>query len=411
MNSNKFSLCTIFFLGSVFLSKSQEFTAPKAEAVPTSYNIRLGEKTFLSTGVGLEFSFNDNITLAARNPKSDFIITPAVQLGIIRQFSKQFRLRLAMDFGYTKYFNYCELDHLSILPNGGNDFELSLRLADRWILRLSDTFSFSRVPVVSNTPLAFGGVTIFSNKARIALDADYNAIVLGASYTNGLALHIERKYRFLDLMSHTGEANIGVRISRPVIIGLKGGVTYLDYFTNQKNDATSFTGSLYGNFVLARNLTATASAGYQIANFDRGRGFRFEGNRVKDSSDYGNFVFTAGLAHELARNANHSITASRSMQPGYLSNYQDTWAITYNLKYSFSRFFTADFMFDYVNFETSNGPSTRSNEGETFSLTVGASFAITRHITLVGKYQYRWSDSNFADYQNNIITLGVNATF
>jgi len=380
---------------------------PVESVIPSTYNIKLGSRTFLNTGAGVEFSFNDNITLTRKNRKSEFTIAPAIQFGFIHSFSKQDRIRLALDISYVKHFNYPDLDHFSITPNGGNDFEVSLRVGERWILRASDTFSISRSSLVRNTSIGVGGVTIFNNAARLSADADYNNFTLLFAYTNNLGLSLDGNLRNLDTMSHTGEASIGFRLSKPVLLGIKSSVSYLDSLSRELNNGISYSGQVFGNFVITRTLTATASTGYQITLFDN------SATKYKDDSDYGNIVFNFGLSHELSRSMQHSVAVSRGMQPGLRSNYQDTMTLSYNISYSYTRYLTLDFIFDWLSYEDSKGFKGRpANSGDNYSLSLGGSYALSRFATLVAKYQFRWSDANNdGGFYNNIITLAINSRF
>jgi hypothetical protein len=311
-----------------------------------------------------------------------------------------------MDFSYIKHLNYNELDHFSITPNGGNDFEISLRAFDRWIIRLSDTFSLNKGPIVRNTSIGLDGVTIFNNRLGVSADADFNNIVLGFSYTNSLNLHTENRYDYLDLMAHSADARVGFRLTKPILLGLKSTISYLDYINNGLNNGISYSGQVYGNFVLARNLSATGSVGYQNAFFDN------NGRKTNDDSDYGSIVFSAGLSHEIARNAQHSITLSKGMQPGYRSNYQDTLSLSYNISYSYTRYFTLDMIFDWLNYSSSKDFKDVSNKGDIYSITLSTGYSLTRYATLVMKYQFRWREANNdGDYTNNIATLAFNYRF
>ncbi len=389
-------------------AEAQDTTSyrPEEPAIPTTYGLRIGKRTFISSGAGIEFTYNDNLTLTKKNKKSDLIIAPALRLGIIHSYSKQSRIRSAFDISFVKHLNYDELDHFAFTPNGGNDFELSLRAFDNWIFRLSNTFSLSRSVVVRNVALGVDGVTTFNNVTRLSADADYNNVVLGGSYSCSMNFGLDQDFRYLDSLNHTVEAQVGFRISRPILVGIKSSVGYFDNLRNELNDGISFSAQGYGNFVLTRNITATASLGYQNAFFNDNKGL------YRDDSDFRSYIFSFGLNQELSTRAYQSVSVSRGIQPAVRSNYQETTSLSYNLSYSYSRFLTLEFLFDWLTYEESSNPKDVPAQSDIYSITLGTGVALTRNASLVLRYHFRWSDSaGENNYRNNIFTVALNYNF
>lgn len=382
-----------------------------APGVPAGYDLKVGD-VYLRAGAGVDFEYNDNISLEAEDADSDFIISPNARIGYYLPFTRENGMQFSLDLGARLYMNHDEFNNFTIFPNGDNAFEIYGE-ADNWSFRLRDNFHLYASPLVNNYSTGSGLVRQFQNVTTLTADADYNEVVLGAAYTHLLSKFWGNEFEYLDRQSDALNAYLGVRVTSPLIIGVNAGVNYDYYDSGELNDSFGVNGSIYSQFVLSRNLSGGASVGWGWSKYEGG-------GYYDDNENFNDIIFSFVLTHEVNKYFRHSVNVFKNLQPGVTSNYQDTISLVYNIGWDLFRFWTVDLLYTYVYYDTSS--SDVSETASLHRLTLGHSWQLTKSLNLTARYTFQLKDSdldvdeddwdNFdQNFTQNVFSVGLQYTF
>lgn len=382
-----------------------------APGIPASYDLKVGD-VYLRAGAGVNFTYNDNVTLSSDDEQSDYIISPNARLGYYVPFTRENGMQFSIDCGADLYMNRDEYNHFALYPNGDNAFEIYGE-ADNWSFRLRDSFHFFTSPLVNNTTSTGGNyVRQFQNVTTLTADADYDEFVTGLAYNHLLIKYWGNDYEYLDRQSDSFATYLGFRVMSPLILGVNAGCNYDYYDGGDLNNSFGVNGSAYAQFVLTRNISGGASVGWGWSDYDGG-------GRYDDSSDYSDIIFSFVLTHEVNKYFRHSINVFKNLQPGVTSNYQDTISLIYNCGWDLFRFWTVDLLYSYVYYDSSS--SDVSESAGIHRLTLGHSWQLTKRVNLTARYTYQMKDSDLdvdsdwdevnQDFSQNVFSVGLQYLF
>lgn len=379
--------------------------------IPASYDLKVGD-VYLRAGGGVDFTFNDNVSLRSDNEDPDFIISPNARLGYYFPFTRENGMQFSLDFGAQLYMNHDEFNNFTIFPNGDNAFEIYGE-ADNWSFRLRDTFQLYSSPLVNNYSTGSGLVRQFQNVTSLTADADYDEVVTGLGYSHLFYKYWGNDYEYLDRQSDNFNTYLGFRVTSPLILGVNAGVNYDYYDGGDLNDSFGVNGSIYSQFVLTRNISGGASVGWGWNKYE-------DGGRFDDSSDFSDIIFSFVLSHEVNKYFRHSINVFKNLQPGVTSNYQDTISLVYNIGWDLFRFWTVDLLYSYIYYDSSS--SDVSESAGLHRLSLGHAWQLTKSLNLTARYTFQlkdseldvdlddWNETN-QDYTQNVFSVGLQYLF
>ena len=81
--------------------------------IPASYDLKVGD-VYLRAGGGVDFTFNDNVSLRPDDEDPDFIISPNARLGYYFPFTRENGMQFSLDFGAQFYMNHDEFNNFTI---------------------------------------------------------------------------------------------------------------------------------------------------------------------------------------------------------------------------------------------------------------------------------------------------------
>jgi len=378
------------------------------------YNFALGPVRFgVAAGFGAEF--NDNISLADDDRESDIILRPLLNLDLAWPITEAASLKLQVGASYAKYLDHDEFDTGGLLLSPTSALALSVQLG-AIKLTIRDRFSYQEEPY-SVAPLR--NTAVFRRaENQIGLDADWavnQALTLGAGYDHYNLWTFDEEFSSETRAIDTIFIRPSYQLTPGIKLGLFGSLSYVDFEEDQRKDAT---GTLLGPFIDIQFSSALAlyvEAGYQALNFDGESHFDddFLGNLTdderalfRDDTDASGFYFKLELSHKPTPVFDHAISASKTAEIGFGSDYYDLYHFEYNASFKGIAKTEIGPSIFFEHYETSGDFGEKADR---WGATIGIRHHLTNSITLGLDYRFLYKDSNIpqSDYYQNIAFLSV----
>lgn len=378
------------------------------------YNFALGPVRFgVAAGFGVEF--NDNITLADDDRESDIILRPLLNIDLAWPITEAASLKLQLGASYAKYIEHSEFDTGGLLLSPTSALALSVQLG-AIKLTVRDRFSYQEEPY-SVAPLS--NTAIFRRaENQIGLDADWSVnekLILGAGYDHYNLWTFDDEFSSETRAIDTIFIRPSYQLTPGIKIGLFGSISYVSFEEDTRKDAT---GTLIGPFIdiqFSSALALYAEAGYQALNFSGESSFdddffnnlsEDERALFRDDTDASGLYFKLELSHKPTPVFEHAISASKTAEIGFGTDYYDLYHFEYNASFKgIAKTEIGPSLF-YEHYETSGEFGEKADR---WGATIGIRHHLTNSITLGLDYRFLLKDSNIpqADYYQNIAFLSV----
>lgn len=378
------------------------------------YNFALGPIRFsLAAGIGVEF--NDNITLADNDRESDIIIRPLLNLDLAWPISPSTTLTLSLGASYAKYMEHSEFDTEGVLFSPTSALRISFELgAVKFIVR--DRFSYQEEPynvaVLSNTAV----YRRYENQLGFDVEWPINQqLTFGAGYDHYNLWTLDDEFSSQTRAIDTGFIRPTYQLTPAVKVGLFGSFSNIDFDSGGRADGTA---TLIGPFIDIRFspfLALYLEVGHQTIKFDGVSTFdddffsnltEEERALFRDDSDASALYFRFELSHKATPVFEHAISASRTAEIGFGSDYFDLYHFEYNANFKgLAKTEIGPSLF-YEHYETSG------DFGETahrWGAAIGIRHHLTNSLTLGLDYRFLYKDSNIrnSDYYQNIAFVSL----
>jgi len=378
------------------------------------YNFALGPVRFgVAAGFGVEF--NDNITLAHEDRQSDIILRPLLNLDLAWPITEAASLKLQLGASYAKYIEHSEFDTGGLLLSPTSALALSVQLG-AVKLTVRDRFSYQEEPY-SVAPIS--NTAVFRRaENQIGLDADWavnQQLTLGAGYDHYNLWTFDEEFSSETRAIDTIFIRPSYQLTPGIKIGLFGSISYVSFEEDSRQDAT---GTLVGPFIdiqFSSALALYAEAGYQALNFSGESTFDDEflenlsdDERAlfRDDTDASGLYFKLELSHKPTPVFEHAISASKTAEIGFGTDYYDLYHFEYNASFKgIAKTEIGPSLF-FEHYETSGEFGEKADR---WGATIGIRHHLTNSITLGLDYRFLLKDSNIpkADYYQNLAFLSV----
>ncbi|MBC2594074.1 hypothetical protein H5P28_07340 [Ruficoccus amylovorans] len=374
-------------------------------------NLRAGPVYFdLSAQLG--FEYNDNITGSTNFPVSDFIISPGVTLGSRWRVSDYNTISINLGLFYEWYTNNPELSSINNFVSISPDTKLAFSFfIENWEIELFDRISYSIDPtdalrLDANGQLVPNSMRYgrFTNIAGINVEADYNDVVVFGSFSRTDILPTQQDFNFTQSTTYTFSAGPRFLISPQLTAGFTGGFSYIDYAENVNNDEwTYFLGPMVV-WQMSPLVNVQASMNYTFYNVQQ---TGTTGDLSEPSGIQANIVFT----HRLSERYQHSLSYTRVIQNGYLSNATTTDTIGYAASYQLSQRLVPNFSIVYDWGEDSGGPAPEVFSG--YLISFGFDYRFSRQLSSTFAYVRTHRTSNLPErtFNRNQVILDLRYDF
>lgn len=372
-------------------------------AGPRDYNLRWGRLTGRLHG-SLQAEFNDNINLADAAAESDFSFAPMVGIGFLWPLSEKNVLEFDIGVGYRAYLDHSELNTLHVSPDSRLTYQVRVLKAQ---ITVHDQFSIQVDPL--SRPEISGSGSVF-NYRRINNDAGFTAsweamrdltVVGGYSYVIDRTLTDD--FQDLDRDDHLLHLGLYRPLGGRVTVGLVSTHTITDFLQDVQNDGVTLSAGPHVNVRLSEFLSADVGVRYTISDYD-------QTGSIGDTDDFNGITYYGGVRHRLNSRTTHSLRLSKSVTPGYGSNFTDILGLQYGVSLKVLAPVTLNGTFVY---ESLRGSGSAGENSERYLWYLGTGLRLSSRWNLGFGCSLGIKDSELPgrDYTQNRVTLELTRQF
>lgn len=387
------------------------------------HNFAIGPVRFgMAIGFGVEF--NDNITYSDDNRESDIILRPSFSLDMSWEMSELNTLRFSLGASYAKYLNNDQYDTggLLIAPTSALEYRFGFGPV---MVKIRDRFSYQEDPydlaALSDT------ATYGRYENQIGFEAEWGVnpwFTLKGGYDHYNLWTTEDDFEDQDRSIDTIFLKPEFTISPTLKGGLMASYSIINFESEGRGDSDGYMIGPFVEWKINDVMDAYLEVGYQSLKFDGEYtperlidtiDERFgitdeEADSIRagtlDTEDADNFYARFQLDHKPSEVFRHRITASKTAEIGFYSNYYDLWHVEYSANFTGIRDTEISPTLFYEYYESSG---TLSEEAHRYGASLGIRHYLTNSITLGLDYRFLMRDSNLdgADYYQNLAFLSI----
>jgi Putative beta-barrel porin 2 len=366
-------------------------------------NLRIGPVGLRATA-GVEFEYNDNVTLSEKDREGDFIIRPRVNLSAAWQVTRQNVLTLDLGLGYAFYMDHSELnsDALLISPQSALQFNVYIR---NFRINFHDRFSVQQDPVDQASLSNVAKFGRFENTAGVQVDWDLNTMIFSFGYDHYNFVALDSEFDYLDRNAEIVSGRAAFGITPTISTGLETAAAFSHYRRDILADNTNFQIGAFVSVVVTSYLRFQLAGGYEAFYFDDTN--RFDG-RVGDENGY----YVRFLAvNRLNAYVTQALSVGHNTQLGYSSNTLETTYARYSAELKLIRNVGLAFDATYEHGKESGGFLNESYDH--YGASLNLNYRLTPSITTTLGYTFFDKESNVAlrDYYQNRVVLTFNYSF
>lgn len=373
------------------------------QSFDSRYNLKMGPVLMNVTG-GINFSYNDNINLSQNNKKSDFIITPSVNLNNHWPLTSLNSADLNIGLGYSKYLNNSSADSSFLNVSPGSNLTFVAYMGD-FKFTFSDGFYFQQDPV---SEIGLANITSFgriSNTASANVDWDLNDVILSLGYSHTNFMATSAAFDYVDSSTDAVNQRTSFTITPTLTAGLSNSIAFTNYDQDFLNNNWTLMSGPFASLQLSPNVSLSATAGVQLL------GASTDGQVGDTTGNVTSWYTSLSITHRINNYMNQTLSVSKSNPSGLNSNFVGLASLQHSLSWQLIRdvsLTTAEF----IEYGSDSGGSLAENVWR-YGGTVSLGYALTQKLSLSLSYTLTLRDSNVADrdYTQNVLTLGATYAF
>lgn len=391
--------------GADFLMRSSP--APTfVEPPKPEYNLHWGPLTGRLNG-SVQAEYNDNIGLDETNTRADTFFYPNFGVGFQWPLSPQNILEFNLGLGYRVYLENSELNSFSISPDSRILYQIRVGKVN---VLLRDTFNL-QVDPLSRPDISGGSGGTLLNFKRINNDVGVQAewqarsnLALVSSYDYVIDRSLNSQFAALDRDDHNLAVGAYTDLGAAWNVGLNASTTLTDYLEPIQNDGVSFSAGPSATVKITRFITLDGSISYTRSYYDEASG------AIADQSDFSGISASIGVRHQVNSKLAHNARFSRSISPGFGSNFNELSVLQYGLNWQFNSFIALNTTLSYERLNAS-GPA--GETADRYLWYIGTGWQVARRWNLGVGYSFAWKDSDqpSRDYRQNRATLSLTHDF
>jgi predicted porin len=380
----------------------QQITPPPPEE-EERYNFAVGPVRFnVAAGAGLEW--NDNITLADHDKKSDLIFRPSVNFDGHWPLSDLNTLRFSLGLSYAKYFSHSEFDSRSILVSPSSTLALTAHVGNI-VLTARERFSYQEdpyaLPVVSNVATYRRA----ENTAGLQADWPINDFVnLTVGYEHYNLWAFDDTFKQLSRNVDTIYVRPSYQITPSIRLGVNGSVSFVRFDENIQNDGTSYMVGPFADITLSETTHAFVEVGFQQFDFSGG-------GTIGDTSSSSTWYAKGEITNQLTEAISQRLIASKTAEVGFGTNFYDLYHVEYGALWKMTPALNFDPSLFYEYYTTSGDGE--AEKASRFGAALGLRYALSPTFTLGADYRFLLKSSNLpnSDYTQNLVLLSLYYNF
>ncbi len=362
------------------------------------YTFKRGDFRLLATpSLGLDW--NDNIRLSDLNKQSDVIARPMLRLGATYPLTQVNLLTLNLGVGYDHYFDHDELSGFRVQSGSALSFDIFVK---DFAINLHDQLSYTRdssqEAAVANTA-DYGK---FQNTVGVSVSWLLRKATLTAGYDHVNVVSIESTFNSQDRATEIFSGRAGFAVHPQMQAGFEGTASFTTYDQATLNDNANYSAGLFATWQPGSVLRISPRAGYTFSQFEQSSTFI----RTEDLSSY---YYDLTVTHDITEAFSYGLSVGHDVRLGIASDVIESTYVRPNLTWRAFKRTSLRFGFFYEQGEQGVGNQSGglAEEYDWYGANVGASWSITKKVTLGASYRLtiRTSDQAAREYTQNQVGL------
>ncbi len=362
-----------------------------------------------------EVEFNDNVNFSNSDRVMDIILRPGLTLGVVDKLNDNNTVNLQMGIAWEQYLLHPALSSYTNFAEVSPDSKLAytLRLPP-FTFSIYDSFNYSVQPSDSLDFNPATGQIIpsihafgrFMNQIGVTGELEMNKVALTAGLYRYDVFPQESELEFLRRWQYTATAGLRYNYSESLTATLDASYTLNYYQEHLENDSHSWYIGAGLNGAITKAITLDAAVGFTNYNF-------LSNGTNGDASQPGGITGSLSLTQKISDRKTHTLTLSRAMNFGYVSNVITVDRISY--KFQLQNFLlekmTGTFSAYLEHGRDSGGPA--PERYYKYVLSPSISYALTKRSETYASYEFTQKFLNFNDrtYYRNQIIVGFRYEF
>jgi len=346
--------------------------------------------------------WNDNVT-GSDGGESDFILRPMLQIGVSYPITRNNLLRLDVGVGYDQYLERSELSTWRLQSGTALSFDIVL---EEFQINLHDRVSYMRSASRRGDIAGNAEQGNLENTAGILVTRNLGKgqVSLGFDHQNAFPTtdELEFQARSTEIVSLRG----GVRLRPDLLVGLESPLTFTSYDLPVLNDSTGYGGGVYAEWLLGNTLSILPRVGYSVYDFSQTSDFLL-------AKDMDAWYADVTISHQPREAISYSISIGHELRLGLQSDAITAWYVRPNINWQMTQRISVQPLFFYEHGEQGVGVGIQQEEQyDWYGAGLSANASITSKLRATLAYRMTLRSTNLAsrDYDQNIVTLGLNYT-
>jgi hypothetical protein len=292
----------------------------------------------------LEMDYNDNVSLSKREPQSDFILKPLLQLTGDYPVTQHNLLSFSVGVGWDEYLEHSH--YSSFRLNSDSQLSFDMYIKDFWI-NFHDRFSFVEDPSAEASLAGTAQYGTFMNTAGITTTWDLEDVVLTFGYDHQKSLATSGEFSYLDRSAELPLVRAGFKFNPRLTAGVEGSASFTAYDQAVLNNNQSYSAGLYADWKPGQYLRIQPRAGFTTDQFQHtSRSAQIfnlspSGNQIIapagqsiQTSDLTSWYADLTISHQISQAASYALSAGHEIRPGIQADAVEDWYFRPNITWT-----------------------------------------------------------------------------
>jgi predicted porin len=350
-------------------------------------------------GVGASFfaEWTDNVNISDADPQSDISLRPQVDLSALWPITDRARLNLGVGLGYTFYLEGNRDDRFFLSPASQIAFDFSVK---DLLFTIYDSVRYSDDPTSQGDLQTDQDYAQIDNTAGLRATWFLDDWQLQAGYAHYNSWSLTDDLSDTDRSSEQLFARVAYSLAAQTRAGVEFSGSFTDYSVSTRDDYQSFSAGPFIEWSVTEDLEVTARGGYVLYVYD-------DSATGPSLGTLDSYYVGIRADHRLTTSVSHNFSASREVQVGINSDYQEVFRVQYGARWNLIDPATLSAS---VSYEHSTQPQFDLEEVyDRIGFSVGLGYEFIRRLHGNLSYRFTWRDSETSgqDYTQNTVTVGV----
>jgi hypothetical protein len=340
---------------------------------------------------------NDNINASKDNAESDFILRPALQLGLSYPITQRNLLQFDVTFGYQEYFNHNNLSTWYVQSGSALSFDVAVQ---DFLINLHDRFSYVQDSAQEAAIAGTAQYGTINNTAGLLVTWDLEDVTLSLGYDHANVMSPATEFQSRDRASELLVGRAGFRLQPRITTGVEATAAFTAYDQMVLNDNRNYSVGVYADWQPGSYFRVQPRAGYTISQFQHT-------SQSIQTSDLNSWYVDLGVTHDISEIMSYTLSAGHELRLGIQSDAIEDWYFRPTMNWKIVKDLNLQTFFTYEHGNQGAG-NVSGNLTETYDWLgcgLGLSYPLMKRLTLGMNYRLtlRSSSTPARGYAQNLV--------